>query len=114
MIYVVDKPSLIDLEARKRVTGRKHAKAVQRERLSERDAQKKGVCDSLASTHNKMKVEREIRSGFSLAQARVTLNKNRYIAQSDVDSYEVRLRWFGNLFNEQPSACAVLTNYISP
>lgn len=37
-----------------------------------------------------------------------------YIAQSDADSFEVRLRHFGDLFNEQPAACAVLTNYTSP
>lgn len=37
-----------------------------------------------------------------------------YIAQSDVDSYEVRVRHFVNLFNEQPAACAVLKSYISP
>lgn len=37
-----------------------------------------------------------------------------YIAQSGVDSYEVRIRFFGNLFNAQPSACAVLKDYVSP
>ncbi len=37
-----------------------------------------------------------------------------YIAQSDADSFEVRVRHFVNLFNEQPAACAVLSNYISP
>jgi hypothetical protein len=37
-----------------------------------------------------------------------------YIAQSDADSFEVRLRFWGNLFNEQPAACAVLTGYTSP
>lgn len=37
-----------------------------------------------------------------------------YIAQSDVDSFEVRIRHFVNMFNEQPAACAVLKNYISP
>lgn len=37
-----------------------------------------------------------------------------YIAQSDADSYEVRVRHFVNLFNEQPAACAVLTGYSSP
>lgn len=37
-----------------------------------------------------------------------------YIAQSDVDSLEVRIRHFVNLFNEQPAACGVLTNYVSP
>lgn len=37
-----------------------------------------------------------------------------YIAQTDVDSWEVRIRHFGNMFNEQPAACAVLKNYISP
>jgi len=36
------------------------------------------------------------------------------IAQSGVDSFEVRVRHFFNLFNEKPSASAVLTNYISP
>lgn len=37
-----------------------------------------------------------------------------YIAQTSTDSLEVRVRFFANLFNEQPSACAVLRNYISP
>lgn len=37
-----------------------------------------------------------------------------YIAQSDADSFEVRLRHFTNLFNEQPAACAALVGYISP
>lgn len=37
-----------------------------------------------------------------------------YIAQSDVDALEVRIRHFVNLFNEQPAACAVLTGYTSP
>jgi len=37
-----------------------------------------------------------------------------YIAQSDQDQLEVRIRHFTNLFNEQPAACAVLTGYVSP
>lgn len=37
-----------------------------------------------------------------------------YIAQSSADQLEVRVRLFANLFNEQPSACAVLKSYISP
>lgn len=37
-----------------------------------------------------------------------------YIAQTGTDQYEVRVRLFFNLFNEQPNACAVLKNYISP
>jgi hypothetical protein len=37
-----------------------------------------------------------------------------YIAQVSQDAYEVRIRYFANLFNQQPSACAVVTNYISP
>lgn len=37
-----------------------------------------------------------------------------YIAQSDEDSYEVRVRHFTNLFNENPAACAVLLGYQSP
>lgn len=37
-----------------------------------------------------------------------------YIAQTDVDAFEVRLRFFTQLFNEQPAACAVLQNYVSP
>lgn len=37
-----------------------------------------------------------------------------YIAQSDADALEVRVRHFTNLFNEQPAACAVLQGYISP
>lgn len=37
-----------------------------------------------------------------------------YIAQSDQDALEVRVRHFVNLFNEQPAACAVLTGYTSP
>ena len=37
-----------------------------------------------------------------------------YIAQTSVDALEVRIRFFANLFNEQPAACGVLTNYISP
>ncbi len=37
-----------------------------------------------------------------------------YIPQTSTDSLEVRVRFFANLFNEQPSACAVIRNYISP
>lgn len=36
------------------------------------------------------------------------------IAQTNVDSFEVRVRYFTQLFNEQPAACAVVQNYISP
>lgn len=36
------------------------------------------------------------------------------IAQTGSDQFEVRVRFFSNLFNEQPSACAVLTSYVSP
>ena len=37
-----------------------------------------------------------------------------YISQTDVDQLEVRIRHFTNLFNEQPSSCGVLVNYVSP
>lgn len=37
-----------------------------------------------------------------------------YIAQVSADSFEIRVRYFANLFNEQPAACAVIKNYISP
>lgn len=37
-----------------------------------------------------------------------------YIAQTDNDELEVRIRMFCNLFNEQPSGSAVITNYVSP
>ena len=37
-----------------------------------------------------------------------------YIAQSDVDALEVRVRHFVNLFNEQPASCAILQSYVSP
>jgi len=37
-----------------------------------------------------------------------------YIAQTSTDAFEVRVRFFTNLFNEQPSACAAVTNYTSP
>lgn len=37
-----------------------------------------------------------------------------FITQSDADSFEVRLRHYSNLFNEQPAACAALVGYISP
>lgn len=37
-----------------------------------------------------------------------------YIAQTSTDALEVRVRFFMNLFNEQPSACGVLKNYLSP
>lgn len=37
-----------------------------------------------------------------------------YIAQTDTDALEVRIRHFTNLFNEQPAACAVLQGYTSP
>jgi hypothetical protein len=36
------------------------------------------------------------------------------IAQTDSDSFEIRMRFFANMFNSQPSACAALYNYISP
>lgn len=37
-----------------------------------------------------------------------------YIAQSDADALEVRIRHFTNMFNEAPAACAVLSGYVSP
>lgn len=37
-----------------------------------------------------------------------------FIRQTSADSFEVMVRLFMNLFNEQPAACAVLTNYVSP
>ena len=37
-----------------------------------------------------------------------------YIAQTSADQLEVRIRFFANLFNEQPAACAVLKSYSSP
>lgn len=37
-----------------------------------------------------------------------------YIAQTSADTFEVRVRLFSNLFNEQPSACGAMSNYVSP
>ena len=37
-----------------------------------------------------------------------------YIAQTSTDAFEVRVRLFCNIFNEQPAACAVVSNYTSP
>lgn len=37
-----------------------------------------------------------------------------YIAQTSTDSFEVRVRFFANLFNEQPAACGALSGYLSP
>ena len=37
-----------------------------------------------------------------------------YIAQTDVDALEVRIRHFVNLFNEQPAACGILQGFTSP
>ena len=37
-----------------------------------------------------------------------------YIAQTSADSLEVRIRFFSNLFNDQPSANSILKTYISP
>lgn len=37
-----------------------------------------------------------------------------YIAQTGTDQFEMRLRYFTNLFNEQPASCAVLKSYVSP
>jgi hypothetical protein len=37
-----------------------------------------------------------------------------YIAQTSADQLEVRIRFFANLFNEAPSRCAALSNYVSP
>jgi hypothetical protein len=37
-----------------------------------------------------------------------------YIVQTGVDAFEIRIRYFANLFNEQPNANAVVKNYISP
>lgn len=39
---------------------------------------------------------------------------SQYIAQQSQDALEVRVRFFTNLFNEQPSACGVGKNYVSP
>jgi hypothetical protein len=37
-----------------------------------------------------------------------------YIAQTDVDAWEVRIRFFANLFNQKPSACPTLKSYVAP
>ncbi len=37
-----------------------------------------------------------------------------YLAQTSADAFQVRVRYFANLFNEQPNACARLVNYLSP
>jgi hypothetical protein len=37
-----------------------------------------------------------------------------YIAQTGVDAYETRIRYFSNLFPEKPAGNAVLYNYVSP
>jgi hypothetical protein len=37
-----------------------------------------------------------------------------YIAQTSTDAFEVRVRLFNNIFNEQAAACAVVSNYTSP
>lgn len=37
-----------------------------------------------------------------------------YIAQTEADQFEVRVRFFTNLFNEKAAASGVLRNYISP
>lgn len=37
-----------------------------------------------------------------------------YIAQTSSDQFEVRIRYFADLFNEQPNACAVISSYVSP
>lgn len=37
-----------------------------------------------------------------------------YIAQTDTDALEVRIRHFTNMFNEAPASAGVLTGYISP
>lgn len=38
----------------------------------------------------------------------------QYIAIPGQDAFEVRIRYFTNLFNEKPSANGVITNYLSP
>jgi hypothetical protein len=37
-----------------------------------------------------------------------------YIAQPSADELEVRIRYFANLFNEQPNAQAVVQEYLAP
>jgi len=37
-----------------------------------------------------------------------------YIAQTSADAFEVRVRLFTNLFNEQPAACGCISGYTSP
>jgi hypothetical protein len=37
-----------------------------------------------------------------------------YLAQTDADSFETRIRMFVNLFNEKAAACSVLTDYVTP
>lgn len=37
-----------------------------------------------------------------------------YIAQTGTDQLEVRIRYFANLFNEQPNANAIMKSYVSP
>lgn len=36
------------------------------------------------------------------------------IVQTDTDAFEVRIRFFANLFNQKPNACSTLMSYISP
>lgn len=37
-----------------------------------------------------------------------------YIAQPEKDQLEARIRFFANMFNEKPSSCFAITNYVSP
>jgi hypothetical protein len=37
-----------------------------------------------------------------------------FIAQPEADQLEARIRFFANMFNQKPSACAVVEDYISP
>lgn len=36
------------------------------------------------------------------------------IAQTGTDQFEVRVRYFTQMFNEQPAACSILKSYVSP
>lgn len=60
-------------------------------------------------------IPNEILKNFVLAEMEFADETGSfYIAQPSADALEIRIRYFANLFNSKPSACAVLRNYISP
>ena len=72
------------------------------------------VADKDAPTRIFMLPEKHIEKYILEEMAFADETGSMYIAQSDVDAFEVRIRLFMNMFNAKASASAVIMDYVTP